>query len=193
MPKRGKLIAIEGGGSPAMELASKQLLRVLKKTDRNTGVSAWDASGVFYDLLQGDRMLPGASPQVLMMLYASDLAFRLRWQIEPALESGQTVVANCYVETAMSFGRATGLSRPWLANLFDFCPRPGKVYRAPEESLAFNRRGQPANSFLEACFLQLRRSSGLWQTDEIRKTFFDHLRQMETRGKCELLIKRSLD
>ena len=99
MPKRGKLIAIEGGGSPAMELASKQLLRVLKKTDRNTGVSAWDASGVFYDLLQGDRMLPGASPQVLMMLYASDLAFRLRWQIEPALESGQTVVANCYVET----------------------------------------------------------------------------------------------
>ena len=140
MPKRGKLIAIEGGGSPAMELASKQLLRVLKKTDRNTGVSAWDASGVFYDLLQGDRMLPGASPQVLMMLYASDLAFRLRWQIEPALESGQTVVANCYVETAMSFGRATGLSRPWLANLFDFCPRPGKVYRAPEESLAFNRR-----------------------------------------------------
>ena len=192
MNKRGRLIAVEGGGSPAMELAAKQLLRGLKKTDRNTGLSAWDASGVFYDMLQSDRELPGATPQVLMLLYASDLAFRLRWQIEPALDAGQTVVACCYVETALAFGKAVGISRPWLTSLLDFCPRPDKIYRAPEEGLAFNRRGQPQTSFLENCFLHLRRSSGWWQTEDIRKLYFDQLRRLEQQGKCELLLKQSI-
>ena len=191
MTKRGRLIALEGGGSPAMELTSKQLLRSLKKTDRNTGLSAWDASGLFYDMQQGDQTLGGASPRVLMLLYASDLAFRLRWQIEPALESGQTVVASCYVESAVSFGRAVGIPRPWLRELFAFAPKPDKVYRAPEEGLAFNRRGLPASSFLEFCFVQLRRSSGWWQTEDIRKLYFDQLRRLETRGGCELWLKQS--
>jgi dTMP kinase len=191
MPKRGRLIALEGGGSPAMELASKQLLRSLKKTERNTGLSSWDGSGLFYDMAQAEKTVNGASPRVLMLLYASDLVFRLRWQIEPALEAGQTVVACCYVESAIAFGRSVGIPRPWLRDLFAFAPKPDKVYRAPEESLAFNRRGQPATSFLEYCFVQLRRSSGWWQTEDVRKLYFDQLRRLEARGGCELWLKSS--
>jgi hypothetical protein len=58
-------------------------------------------------------------------LYAADLAFRLRWQIRPALAEGRTVVAAPYVQTAIAFGRAAGLRAEWLTALFRFAPRPG--------------------------------------------------------------------
>ena len=52
---------------------------------------------------------PGApSARTLLLLYAADLAFRLRWQIRPALAEGRTVVAAPYVDTAVAFGRAAG-------------------------------------------------------------------------------------
>ena len=64
-----------------------------------------------------------ASPRTLLLLYAADLAFRLRWQIRPALAEGRTVVAAPYVDTAVAFGRAAGLPAGWLTNLFSFAPR----------------------------------------------------------------------
>src|SRR5262249_56536296 len=66
------------------------------------------------------------SPRTLLLLYAADLAFRLRWQIRPALLEGRTVVAAPYVATAIAFGRAAGLSSVWLTNLFRFAPRPAE-------------------------------------------------------------------
>ena len=49
---------------------------------------------------------PPANPLLgrLLLLYAADLAFRLRWEIRPALAEGYTVVAAPYVETAVAFG-----------------------------------------------------------------------------------------
>ena len=38
-----------------------------------------------------------APPQTLVLLYASDLLFRLRWEIRPALAEGRTVVVAPYV------------------------------------------------------------------------------------------------
>src|SRR5207244_10239312 len=60
----------------------------------------------------------------LLLLYAADLAFRLRWQIRPALAEGRTVVAVPYVATAIAVGRAVSLPATWLAGLFAFAPRP---------------------------------------------------------------------
>jgi len=58
-----------------------------------------------------------------LLLYAADLAFRLRWQVRPALAEGRTVVVAPYVQTAIAFGRAAGLPAAWLDNLFRFAPR----------------------------------------------------------------------
>ncbi len=63
------------------------------------------------------------SARTLLLLYAADLAFRLRWQIRPALAEGRTVIAAPYVATALAFGRAAGLKPSWLMNLFRFAPR----------------------------------------------------------------------
>lgn len=92
---------------------------------RRGSISWWDASGLFEQLViaEADAGLP--SPRTLLLLYAADLAFRLRWEIEPTLAEGKTVVAAPYVETAIAFGRAAGLAGGWLTSLFSFAPTPG--------------------------------------------------------------------
>ena len=172
-----------------MAAAAKRLARTMRTPGTDCGVSAWDASGIFYDLLQGDRSLPGASPRTLLLLYAADLAFRLRWQIRPTIEAGATVVAAPYVESAIAFGRATGLPKVWIRELLRFAPAPDVCYRVAEDRIPFNKRGKPTESFLEFCFLQLRKGSGAWVTEEVRKTFFAQLKTLEARGRCQLVTR----
>jgi hypothetical protein len=97
------------------------------------GISRWDASGIFQDLAVADAEAGVPSARTLLLLYAADLAFRLRWQIRPALAEGRTVVAAPYVATAKAFGRAAGIDAGWLTNLFRFAPA------AAEQHLVDNR------------------------------------------------------
>jgi hypothetical protein len=77
---------------------------------------------VFFEVGLGKKKHRAASPRTLLLLYAADLAFRLRWEIRPALAEGQTVIAAPYLDTAFAFGDACGLSHEWLASLFTFAP-----------------------------------------------------------------------
>jgi hypothetical protein len=116
---KARLIAVDGVEAATVLAEARRALG----SASGGGISQWDASGVFQDLIvaQGDVGAP--SPRTLLLLYAADLAFRLRWEIRPALAEGHTVVAAPYVETACAFGRAAGLPAGWLANLFRFAPR----------------------------------------------------------------------
>jgi hypothetical protein len=116
------LIAIDGVDASALLAAAKAALGAFAPAARG-GISKWDASGVFQDLAVADAEAGQPSARTLLLLYAADLAFRLRWQIRPALADGRTVVAAPYVETAMAFGRAAGIESKWLVNLFSFAPR----------------------------------------------------------------------
>src|SRR6185312_8243106 len=115
------LIAIDGVDGAALLTAAREALSARGPG----GISRWDASGVFQDLAVADADAGLPSARTLLLLYAADLAFRLRWQIRPALAEGRTVVAAPYVDTAMAFGRAAGLPSSWMMNLFRFAPRPG--------------------------------------------------------------------
>ena len=122
MSARARLISVDGASGRAIIAAAQQLAR----RDRSIkGVSRWDASGLFEQLAVADEAAT-ASPRTLLLLYAADLAFRLRWEIEPALAEGHPVVAAPYIETALAFGRATGVSAKWLTNLFRFARRPAE-------------------------------------------------------------------
>ena len=90
------------------------------------GISRWDSSGVFQELAVADAEAGAPSARTLLLLYAADLAFRLRWQIRPTLAEGRTVIAAPYVETAIAFGRAAGLKAGWLTALFRFAPHPAE-------------------------------------------------------------------
>ena len=64
------------------------------------------------------------SPRTLSLVYAADLAFRLRWEIRTAIETGGVVIAAPYVETAVAFASACGLPESWLRELLRFAPAP---------------------------------------------------------------------
>jgi hypothetical protein len=119
---RAKLIAVDGANAAAVAKAAHQALAAAGR--QRGGISWWDASGLFEQLViaEADAGLP--SPRTLLLLYAADLAFRLRWEIEPTLAEGKTVIAAPYVETAIAFGRAAGLTGGWLTSLFSFAPTP---------------------------------------------------------------------
>ena len=103
----GALVSLDGVSGSALKTAARAL-----KTDgyRGAGISEWDASGIFGELAAAERGAGAPSPRVLLLLYAADLAFRLRWEIHPALAKGRIVIAAPYIETAVAFGRAAGLA-----------------------------------------------------------------------------------
>jgi thymidylate kinase len=133
---RTRLISVDGANGRAVLAEARRLAR---EGSEIKGVSQWDASGLFEQLLVASK--DDLDPRALLLLYAADLAFRLRWEIEPALAEGQHVVAAPYVDTAVAFGRASGLPLKWLTNLFRFARTPSErhvVKTKPERTRAMD-------------------------------------------------------
>lgn len=135
MKRRPRLIAVDGANGRAVLERAQRLARDGRGIK---GVSRWDASGLFEQLLAGDDKLV-TSPRLLLLLYAADLAFRLRWELEPALAENRDVVAAPYVETAVAFGRANGVPAKWLKNLFRFARKPDEKHRVSAPSTGRRR------------------------------------------------------
>jgi hypothetical protein len=117
------LVAVDSVSGTALKAAARAALSALDRR-RRSGISHWDASGLFEELAIADENAGRPSARTLLLLYAADLAFRLRWEIRPALAAGRSVVAAPYVDTAIAFGHAAGLQGGWLRNLFRFAPAP---------------------------------------------------------------------
>jgi hypothetical protein len=139
---RPRLIAVDGVEASAVLAAAKAALAASTPgaPAARGGISHWDASGIFQDLAVADDAAGVPSARTLLLLYAADLAFRLRWQIRPALAEGRTVVAAPYIATAKSFGRAAGLNAAWLTNLFRFAPA------AAEQHIVHDREAHAAGA-----------------------------------------------
>jgi hypothetical protein len=123
MSRKPSLIAVDGVRAAAIAAGARAALPSTGRT-RRSGISRWDASGLFEELAIADDAAGRPSARTLLLLYAADLAFRLRWEIRPALEGGRSVIAAPYIDTAVAFGRAAGLSAGWLTDLFGFAPTP---------------------------------------------------------------------
>lgn len=142
-----RLIAVEGFDARALASRAREIARA---AGRGSGVSLLDASGIFTELAAADADVDPPSPRTSMLLYAADLAFRLRWQIEPALAAGKTVVAAPYVETAIALGRAAGLDEAWIVELLRFAPKA-------QARQSLKSRRQPTAKSLSALLSPARR------------------------------------
>lgn len=122
-PTRG-LIAVDGVNGVAVDAAARGLAG--ERGGQLAVVSTWNASRIFAELriAEADAVRPSA--RTLILLYAADLAYRLRWEVRPALEQGRTVVVAPYVNTALAFGRAAGLDAGSLDEVFAFAPEPAE-------------------------------------------------------------------
>ena len=182
---KGRLVALDGAGGPDLPDVGNKLVRSLVKPKQDGGVSQFDASGIFFELRKGEKNIPQPSPRTLLLLYAADLMFRLRWEIKPALEEGYLVVAAPYVESAIAFGKAAGLPRRWLVDLFNFAPKPDVCYRLKEKRDAGVWKFKRSEGYLEFCCKTLLKSSPIWQPVELRDKFLAYLEGLEKRGGCE--------
>src|SRR5262245_54076746 len=100
----GRLIAVDGSRGKDSNAAANAIAAELKRAGIECAISRWDASGLFTELAAASRGDRNISARTLSLVYAADLAFRLRWEIRPILESGGVVIAAAYVETAITFG-----------------------------------------------------------------------------------------
>lgn len=171
VPSTGQLISLDAIESSNIVSTAKKLLK--GHTEEESGISIWDASSIFFEM-HGLEVPDTPSSRTLVLLYAADLFFRLRWEIIPALEEGRSVVAAPYVETGFAFGAAAGLSRKWLAEVFRFAPKASTCYRLNGSNAA--KLGAPTSGFVEFC-------SNILNQDLRPKfaAYFDHL---ERRGRC---------
>jgi hypothetical protein len=118
----GRLIAIDGARGKDTNAAADALAAELKHLGIECAISRWDASGLFTELIAGANGAPDVSMRSLSLIYAADLAFRLRWEIRPRLEAGGLVIAAPYLDTAIAFGNSCGLEEEWLRQLLRFAP-----------------------------------------------------------------------
>jgi hypothetical protein len=157
------------------------------------GVSQWDASNIFFELGRRDpEQHPPLSPRTLLLLYAADLAFRLRWEILPALKEGRHVLAAPYVQSAIAFGRAAGLPQQWLVSLFGFAAKPQACYRVKAVERRSDWIEEPSDGFLEFCCATLSASSPRWDPTKLHGKFTRFLDALEHRRGCQRLTAQLL-
>ena len=181
---RGRLVALDGTNGVMLRSEAERLARLCCGA-ADPAWSLWDASNTFYELRMAKAKNLTPTPRALMLLYASDLLFRLRWEIEPTLQEGRTVVAAPYVESAMAFGVAAGLPKEWIEELFRFAPKPAASFRLKEKKKGKEKKkdGDGEPGFVEFFCTSLARHYPGWETAEVRREMLKYLKSLEELGR----------
>lgn len=155
----GRLIAIEGTRGKDTTAAAAAVIEALKEEGIESAISGFDASGLFGELAAAGRGDRNISTRTLTLVYAADLAFRLRWEMRPVLEAGGVVIAAPYVETAVAFGVACGLDEEWVRKLLRFAPKPDLRARVEERKLDRGWKPRLDRGYPEYCAAMLESSA----------------------------------
>jgi len=183
----GRLISVDGTRGVDLRQSATALRGREGSHKLRAGVSWWDASGLFFEMGLGKRKHRAASARTLLLLYAADLAFRLRWEIRPALEAGQTVIAAPYLDTAFAFGRACNLPRAWMIALFGFAPKPDARYHVRERKKSAGWKGHGRDGFAEFSSAALAGTSPAFEPADARRAMIAALDAARRRGRYRLL------
>jgi len=173
LPSSGQLLSLDViDGRDAVSTARK----ILKSQTAETGISTWDASSIFFEM-HGLGVADKPSPRTLVLLYAADVFFRLRWEIIPALEAGKCVVAVPYIETGLALGAVAGLPSKWVDEVFRFAPKARESYQVNGSSSA--KLAAPTSGFIEFC-------SNVMSQD-LRPKFASYFEDLARRGRSRKL------
>src|SRR5256714_9215338 len=126
--RSGKLIVIEGtdgSGRSTQAYMLKQWLEIQGYAVLDTG---WTRSKLIGEAITDAKTGHALHRLTYCLMYATDLADRLEYQIIPALRSGFVVLADRYIYTAIARGIARGADHDWLRDLFGFAVAPDLVF-----------------------------------------------------------------
>jgi hypothetical protein len=174
----GKLVAIDGSRGNDVMNAAEALATEIREAGGSCAISRWDASGLFGDFLISSSLDTAVvSARTLSLLYAADLAFRLRWEIRPALAAGQIVIAAPYLETAVKFGEACGLTERWLHDLLRFAVGPDIRGLARERKEDKGWKGRRDRGYAEYCAGLLRQTGAKFKHKKTRASMIESLQR----------------
>ncbi|HSV14339.1 MAG TPA: hypothetical protein VLI90_08770, partial [Tepidisphaeraceae bacterium] len=123
-----KLIVVEGTdgcGRSTQAVMLKQWLEVQGYGVMETG---WTRSKLVGQAITDAKQGHSLNRLTYCMMYATDLADRMEYQIIPALRSGFIVLADRYVYTAIARGIVRGADKQWLRDLYGFAVVPDLVF-----------------------------------------------------------------
>jgi dTMP kinase len=126
--RTGQLIVIEGTdgvGRSTQAFMLKEWLEVQGYAVLETG---WTRSKLIGQAITDAKEGHSLHRLTYALMYASDLADRMEYQIIPALKSGFIVLADRYVYTAIARGIARGADKNWLRDLYSFAVAPDLVF-----------------------------------------------------------------
>lgn len=124
----GKLIVIEGTdgcGRSTQAAMLKEWLEVQGYAVIDTG---WTRSKLVGKAITNAKEGHSLHRLTYCLMYATDLADRMEYQIIPALRSGFIVLADRYIYTLLARGVARSADKHWLRELFSFAVQPDLIF-----------------------------------------------------------------
>jgi dTMP kinase len=126
-PWTGKLIVVEGTDGSGRTTQMNMLRDWLEVQGHGTVETGWTRSKLIGRAITEAKKGHTLSRMTHTLMYATDFADRLEYQILPALRNGFIVLADRYVYTAMSRAMVRGVDPEWLRELYGFAVVPDLV------------------------------------------------------------------
>src|SRR5437868_12924939 len=120
----GKLIVVEGTDGTGRSTQAAMLKEWLEVQGYGVLETGWTRSKLVGQAITDAKEGHSLNRLTYCLMYATDLADRMEYQIIPALRSGFIVLADRYVYTALARGIARGADYQWLRDLYGFAIQP---------------------------------------------------------------------
>lgn len=124
----GKLIVIEGTDGSGRSTQTRMLKEWLEVQGYGVLETGWTRSKLVGQAITDAKQGHSLHRLTYCLMYATDLADRMEYQILPALRSGFVVLADRYIYTALARGIVRGADKGWLEDLFGFAVVPDLVF-----------------------------------------------------------------
>jgi dTMP kinase len=123
----GKLIVIEGTDGTGRSTQASMLKEWLEVQGYGVIDTGWTRSKLVGKAITDAKLGHSLNRLTYCLMYATDLADRMEYQIIPALKSGFIVLADRYIYTAIARGIVRGADPEWLRDLYGFAVVPDLV------------------------------------------------------------------
>jgi dTMP kinase len=123
----GKLLVIEGTDGAGRSTQAKMLKEWLEVQGYGVMETGWTRSRLVGQAISDAKAGHSLNRLTYCLMYATDLADRMEYQIIPALKSGFIVLADRYIYTAIARGIVRGAVPQWLEDLYGFAVVPDLV------------------------------------------------------------------
>jgi dTMP kinase len=123
----GKLLVIEGTDGTGRSTQAAMLKEWLEIQGYGVIETGWTRSKLVGQAITDAKAGHSLNRLTYALMYATDLADRMEYQIIPALKSGFIVLADRYFYTAIARGIVRGADPEWLRDLYGFAVEPDLV------------------------------------------------------------------